>query len=316
MSRLPKEQIVISLLGSTLDSGKGPDRWERWRPTVSLCQHENLLVRRLELLYERKFLSLAQQVAADVATCSPETDVKMTEIEFGDPWDFEQVYGALHDFARAYVFNTEREEYLIHITTGTHVAQICMFLLTESRYFPGKLIQTSPPNRRGKKSPGKFEIIDLDLSKYDRIASRFQQEQREAVSFLKSGIETRNQAFNQLISQIEQVAINSRDPVLLTGPTGAGKSRLGKRIYELKRARHQVKGEFVEVNCATIRGDAAMSALFGHVKGAFTGAVRDRAGHLRAADAGVLFLDEIGSLGLDEQAMLLRALEEKVFFPL
>jgi len=59
-----------------------------------------------------------------------------------------------------------------------------------------------------------------------------------------------------------------------------------------------------------------MSALFGHVKGAFTGAVRDRRGHLRAADGGVLFLDEIGSLGLDEQAMLLHALEEKVFFPL
>jgi len=311
-----RDQVVIGLLGSTLDSGKGPDRWERWRPTVSLCQHQDLLVRRLELLYEKKFAGLAGQLAGDIAACSPETDTRLTEIEFRDPWDFEQVYGALHDFARSYEFDTEREEYLIHITTGTHVAQICLFLLTESRYFPGKLIQTSPPERRGKNRPGRFEIIDLDLSKYDRIASRFQQEQREGVSFLKSGIETRNPAFNQLINQIEQVAINSRDPVLLMGPTGAGKSRLGKRIYELKRARHQVKGEFVEVNCATIKGDAAMSALFGHVKGAFTGAVRDRAGHLRAADRGVLFLDEIGSLGVDEQAMLLRALEEKVFFPL
>jgi len=311
-----KRQIGISLLGSTLDSGTGPERWERWRPTVSLCQHEDLLVARMELLYERKFLNLARQVAGDVATCSPETQIRMTEIEFGDPWDFEQVYGALHDFARAYSFNTESEEYLIHITTGTHVAQICLFLLTESRHFPGKLIQTSPPDRRGRKGPGRFEIIDLDLSKYDRIASRFQEEQREALSFLKSGIETRNARFNQLISRIEQVAINSRDPVLLMGPTGAGKSRLARRLYELKRARHQVTGDFVEVNCATIRGDAAMSALFGHVKGAFTGAVRDRRGHLRAADSGVLFLDEIGSLGLDEQAMLLHALEEKVFFPL
>ena len=307
---------MIGLLGSTLDSGNGPDRWERWRPTVSICQHENLLVSRLELLYERKFLGVAEQVAGDIATCSPETRTRITEINFRDPWDFEQVYGALHDFARAYEFNTEREEYLIHITTGTHVAQICLFLLTESHYFPGKLIQTSPPDRRGKKGPGRFEIIDLDLSKYDRIASRFQQEQREAVSFLKSGIETRSHSFNQLISRIEQVAISSRDPLLLMGPTGAGKSRLARRLYELKRVRHQVKGEFVEVNCATIKGDGAMSALFGHVRGAFTGAVRDRRGHLRAADGGVLFLDEIGNLGLDEQAMLLRALEEKVFFPL
>jgi transcriptional regulatory protein RtcR len=59
-----------------------------------------------------------------------------------------------------------------------------------------------------------------------------------------------------------------------------------------------------------------MSALFGHVKGSFTGALRDRPGLLRAANRGVLFLDEIGELGLDEQAMLLRALEEKVFLPL
>src|SRR6185369_871819 len=99
-------------------------------------------------------------------------------------------------------------------------------------------------------------------------------------------------------------------------PTGAGKSRLARRIFELKKSRNLVKGEFVEVNSATLRGDAAMSALFGHVKGAFTGAVSDRPGLLRKADQGVLFLDEIGELGLDEQAMLLRAIEEKVFYPL
>jgi transcriptional regulatory protein RtcR len=91
---------------------------------------------------------------------------------------------------------------------------------------------------------------------------------------------------------------------------------LAKRIYELKKNRRAVEGSFVEVNCATVRGDAAMSALFGHVKGAFTGAQKDRPGLLRAADKGVLFLDEVGELGLDEQAMLLRALEEKTFLPL
>jgi transcriptional regulatory protein RtcR len=91
---------------------------------------------------------------------------------------------------------------------------------------------------------------------------------------------------------------------------------LAKRIYELKKNRRAVEGAFVEVNCATVRGDAAMSALFGHVKGAFTGAQKDRPGLLRAADKGVLFLDEVGELGLDEQAMLLQALEEKTFLPL
>ena len=103
--------------------------------------------------------------------------------------------------------------------------------------------------------------------------------------------------------------------MLLIGPTGAGKSFLAKRIYELKRGRHQIASRFVEVNCATLRGDGAMSTLFGHVKGAFTGALTERQGLLRAADGGLLFLDEIGELGLDEQAMLLKAIEEKRFFP-
>jgi transcriptional regulatory protein RtcR len=74
-------------------------------------------------------------------------------------------------------------------------------------------------------------------------------------------------------------------------------------------------GPFVEVNCATLRGDTATSTLFGHVRGSFTGAQRDRTGLLRLADGGLLFLDEIGELGADEQAMLLRALEEKRFLP-
>src|SRR5690606_17169261 len=99
------------------------------------------------------------------------------------------------------------------------------------------------------------------------------------------------------------------------GPTGAGKSQLASRIYELKKRRRQVEGAFVEVNCATLRGDGAMSALFGHRRGAFTGAVTARRGLLKEADNGVLFLDEIGELGLDEQAMLLRAVEEGHFFP-
>lgn len=313
---MERRKVVIGLLGPTLDSGKGVERWERWRPTVALCRHEDLLIARLELLYQGKYRGLAELLKEDIGSVSPETEVRLHCIDMEDPWDFEEVYGLLHDFARGYSFDLDAHEYLIHITTGTHVAQICMFLLTESHYFPAKLIQTSPPSRFHADDPGEYVIIDLDLSKYDRLASRFKQEVTESISFLKSGIETRNVRFNRMIERIEQVAVASRAPILLMGPTGAGKSHLARKVYELKRARHLVRGRFVEVNCATIRGDAAMSALFGHVKGAFTGAVNSRAGLLRAADEGLLFLDEIGELGLDEQAMLLRALEEKRFSPL
>jgi transcriptional regulatory protein RtcR len=308
-----KPLVVLGMLGRNLDRGKGPSRWEGWRPTVALCQHEDLLVHRLELLHLRADTALARVVLDDIRLVAPETEARAFPVAIDDPWDFEAVYAALHDFARGYSFVPDREDYLVHITTGTHVAQICMFLLTESRYFPARLLQTSPVKRGS--GPGTFTIIDLDLSRYDRLASRFQKERREGQSSLKSGIETRNLAYNRLIERIEQVALGSRSPILLMGPTGAGKSQLARRIFELKKARRLVGGDLVDVNCATIRGDGAMSVLFGHVKGAFTGAVEARAGLLRKAHGGALFLDEIGELGPDEQAMLLRALEEKAFFP-
>lgn len=310
-----KPLTVIGFLGSTLDASKfGPSRWNKWRPTVGLTMHEDLRVDRMLLIHGSGHSRLAEYIAADITSVSPETSVELRLLDFKDPWDFEEVYGKLLDFALAEPFDPEAEDYLVHITTGTHVAQICLFLLTEARYLPGRLLQTQP--ERGTLNPaGIWNTIDLDLSRYDSIATRFAAASAESTSFLKSGIDTRNAAFNRMIDEIEQVALRSKAPVLLMGPTGAGKSLLARRIYELKRLKHQVAGPFVEVNCATLKGDSAMSALFGHRKGAFTGAVADRPGLLRAADKGMLFLDEIGELGLDEQAMILRAIEDKRFLP-
>jgi transcriptional regulatory protein RtcR len=308
---------VLGLLGTTIDrGGSGPRRWEAWRPSLAVCQHDDLLISRFELLYPKRFAALAETVRKDIQQVSPETDVRLVLDPTQDPWDFESVYGSLHDFARSYPFDTDAEDYLVHITTGSHVAQICLFLLTESRHIPGRLLQTSPPGSVRGGGPGTYRLIDLDLSKYDRIATRFAKDELEERSLLKSGIATRSTAFNQVVERLDRVTVRSTAPILLLGPTGAGKSLLARRIYELKQARRLIKGAFVEVNCATVRGDAAMSALFGHVKGAFTGALRDRPGLLLSADGGMLFLDEVGELGLDEQAMLLRALEEKRFLPL
>jgi transcriptional regulatory protein RtcR len=308
--------VVIGLLGTTIDRGGGPKRWEHWRPSVSVCQHDDLLVSRFELLHPKAFAPLANTVRDDIRRVSPETEVRLIDDPTVDAWDFEDVYANLHDFARGYRFDTDAEDYLVHITTGSHVAQICLFLLTESRHIPARLLQTNPPRGSAAGMAGAYRVIDLDLSKYDRIATRFARDELDERSLLKSGIQTKNAAFNEVVARIERVTVRSREPMLLLGPTGAGKSLLARRIYELKKARRLVKGPFVEVNCATLRGDAAMSALFGHVRGAFTGAMRDRPGLLLGADGGLLFLDEIGELGLDEQAMLLRALEDKRFLPL
>ncbi|NKI98825.1 RNA repair transcriptional activator RtcR [Novosphingobium sp. SG707] len=310
-----KSTTVISFLGSTLDASKfGPSRWMKWRPSVGLCMHEDLRVDRFVMIHGNLHGRLAEYVAQDIASVSPETRVERHILDFRDAWDFEEVYGKLLDFARGLALDPDAEDVLVHITTGTHVAQICLFLLTEAHYLPGRLLQTQP-KRGTSEAAGTWSVIDLDLSRYDSIATRFASESAQSSSFLKSGIETLNPAFNTMIDEIEQVASRTRAPILLMGPTGAGKSQLARRIFELKKLKRQVGGDFVEVNCATLRGDSAMSALFGHRKGAFTGAAADRPGLLRAADGGLLFLDEIGELGLDEQAMILRAIEDKRFLP-
>ena len=96
--------VVIGLLGATLDMGKNPDRWRSWRPSVSICQQQDLIVKRFELLYGARDKSLATLVSRDIATVSPETEVRLHEFHLTDPWDFEQVYEKLFHFARGYAF--------------------------------------------------------------------------------------------------------------------------------------------------------------------------------------------------------------------
>jgi transcriptional regulator with GAF, ATPase, and Fis domain len=98
----------------------------------------------------------------------------------------------------------------------------------------------------------------------------------------------------------------SRLPVLLRGPTGAGKEVLARAIHDASGR----KGAFLALNCAALPAQLASSELFGHVRGAFSGAGEARAGLFRAADGGTLLLDEIGDLGLELQGQLLRVLQD------
>lgn len=313
--RKPRSRItVIGQLGTTLDKGKGEKRWNRWRPTLGICMQADLIIDRFELLYPPRYAHLAERVAQDIQQASPETEVRTHPLHYDDAWDFEAVYSALLDWVQHYSFN-ENDDYLVHITTGTHVSQICLFLLMEAKFLPGRIIQ-SQPGVKTHGPVGDYKLIDLDLSRYDQIWSRFEARKRASTQLLKGGVQTLNPQFNALIDELEWVSTRSSAPILLTGPTGVGKSRLARLLYQLKKQRHLLKGDLVEVNCATLRGDGAMSALFGHQRGAFTGAIAKRRGLIKAADGGLLFLDEIGELGLDEQAMLLHAIEDKRFLPI
>jgi two-component system nitrogen regulation response regulator NtrX len=117
----------------------------------------------------------------------------------------------------------------------------------------------------------------------------------------------KSKAIAEVRRMIEKVAPTEAS-VLITGENGTGKELVARALHALSR---RSRGAFVALNCAAIPAELLESELFGHEKGAFTGAATARAGHFEAADGGTLFLDEIGDMALDAQAKLLRAIQER-----
>ncbi len=125
------------------------------------------------------------------------------------------------------------------------------------------------------------------------------------------GLTGRSEALRQVLSEVEKVG-PSDTTVLITGETGTGKELIARAVHQASRRK---EGPFVPVNCAAFASGLLESELFGHTRGAFTGAVQDKVGLFKAADGGTLFLDEVGDLAEGAQKRLLRALQEREITP-
>ncbi len=156
-------------------------------------------------------------------------------------------------------------------------------------------------------NPGTRDRLRLIL-----IRDRTEQRRLEAVFETgSSDFETRDPRMLEIVNRIQQIAATNAF-VLLQGESGTGKTQLARLLHRASaRARHA----FVEVNCAAIPETLLESELFGHVKGAFTGASQNRSGRFQAADHGTLFLDEVSEIPLHLQAKLLRAIQDQEFEP-
>lgn len=127
------------------------------------------------------------------------------------------------------------------------------------------------------------------------------------------GMEGQSPEMAEVALKIQKLAAAGNVSVLIQGESGTGKELVAQALHTLSP---RSKGKFIAINCAAIPKDLLESILFGHKKGAFTGAIVDQEGKFAAADGGTLFLDEIGDLPLDLQAKLLRVLQERVVEPL
>ncbi|KPJ61165.1 MAG: Fis family transcriptional regulator [Latescibacteria bacterium DG_63] len=132
----------------------------------------------------------------------------------------------------------------------------------------------------------------------------------DGIHYFKNIIGT-STAIRDVLNLVDKVAPTDAT-ILLTGESGTGKELVARAIH--KKSPRAAK-EFVPVNCAAVPKELVESELFGHVKGAFSGAIRDKRGKFQIADGGTVFLDEIGELGLELQAKILRALQERVVEP-
>jgi formate hydrogenlyase transcriptional activator len=152
---------------------------------------------------------------------------------------------------------------------------------------------------------------------YQRIEELTQRLEREKL-YLEEEIRTdhnfkeiigRSETLKKVLKSVELVAVFD-STVLILGETGTGKELIARSIHDLSSRR---KATFVKLNCAAVPGNLVESELFGHERGAFTGAVSQRIGRFELANGGSLFLDEVGDVPLDIQPKLLRVLQEKSF---
>jgi len=227
------------------------------------------------------------------------------------PMHFGEIYQAARQVLSDVTAGTSPSPALtLHLSPGTPAMAAVWIILAKTR-FPAELIQSS--KAKGVEIASvpfdmAAEFLPDLLHRADQRLSDWSAGEPPARAEF-SQILHRSAVMQRLLQRAVKVALRSV-PVLIEGESGTGKELLAKAIHAASPRRNQ---PFIAINCGAIPAELVESELFGHKKGAFTGAMQDRKGVFEAADEGTLFLDEVGELPLAAQVKLLRVLQERSF---
>jgi transcriptional regulator with AAA-type ATPase domain len=248
----------------------------------------------------------------------PRVEIEVRDLPLHDPTDYVAVLTGLRTHLREITDSTSKAKYFIAVASGTPQMHACWVLLAASGEIPARLLNVRPPRFVGKDRPLVCEV-DLAAEEFPLVRANIGSVEIPDVPppdmdtvIRELGIVGEHPAVRQAL-EIGAVLASSSAPILILGETGTGKELFARFIHRLSG---RLLDRFVPINCAAIPSDLVESILFGHKKGAFTGATSDQAGKFDLADGGTLFLDELAELPMLSQAKLLRILQDGLIEPL
>lgn len=239
------------------------------------------------------------------------SEVHVLEINIDDPTNYQDIFRGLRFHLQHMIESFQTASFFVGVASGTPQMHACWVLLAASGEIPARILHVRPPHFVTKERP---LVSEVDLSSHEFPTVRFQagslpvEENELDLASAKGqlGIVGDHPVMQRALEVGASLAL-SKAPILIFGETGTGKELFARYVHRLSGKPREI---FIAVNCAAIPGDLTESILFGHKRGAFTGAITDQVGKFDAADKGTLFLDELGELPLPAQAKLLRVLQD------
>ena len=292
-------RILISWVAKNMDFIKGEGKPDPNGPNSLV--HKHLYKYDYHILLSDKTASndLSYEVLVNYLLSAYKHDIREMYMNIKDVIDVKEIKAKIEKLLLDY----RKDEIEIFISPGTPSMQVAWYLAHVGLGLKTKLFQTRP-SKYSKNNI--FEKLYVDIEK-SSITSSF---------IIKESILNDNENKDILITNslkpiykiAEKVAATNNVPVLILGETGTGKEKLARFIHEKS---HRVKEKFIAINCAALGDQLLESRLFGYVKGAFTGAIKETKGYFQNASGGTIFLDEIGDVTPYMQQTLLRVLQEK-----